>query len=195
MKPSSFMPASLLALLFAISLPLVNGNSFFQITQPAVGTQWQNGAANLVTWDKAVGDGIHVMDVEMSRLSQDGLIFVARDVPTGPGALNIFLQDVPAADDYFLIFLNSTHGVMYTTSPKFTIGSSANASATTDPNVATVTVSGGPNPTKAFATTFPPSENGVVMPGWKAVEGSMPQIVALMGVMAMCLVGGAWTVL
>lgn len=51
----------------------------FVITQPAAGTQWANGAANLVSWTKGVGDGVDGVDIEMSRLSQDGIIFVARD--------------------------------------------------------------------------------------------------------------------
>lgn len=51
----------------------------FIVNQPAAGTVWQNGNANLVTWTKGVLDGIDGLDVEMSRLSQDGLIYVARD--------------------------------------------------------------------------------------------------------------------
>lgn len=34
---------------------------------------------NLVSWVKGVGDGIDGVDIEMSRLSQDGLIYVAKD--------------------------------------------------------------------------------------------------------------------
>ena len=47
--------------------------------QPAAGTQWANGQANAVQWVKGVNDGVVMVDVEMSRLSQDGLIFVARN--------------------------------------------------------------------------------------------------------------------
>ena len=43
-----------------------------------------NGATNVVTWTKGVGDGVDGVDIEMSRLSQDGLIFVARDGEWSP---------------------------------------------------------------------------------------------------------------
>ena len=116
-------------------------------------------------------------------------------VPTQPGAMNIFIQDLPPADDYYLLFLNSTIGTMYATSPRFSIGDSSNGTQTTNPSLPTVTVSGGPNPTNVFATTFPASANGVAVPGWRAVQGSMPQIIALCSVITLCLLGGAWTVL
>lgn len=154
-----------------------------------------NGQANRVSWTKGVGDGIVMVDVEMSRLSQDGLIFVAQNVPAVPGSLNIFIQDLPAADDYYLLFLNSTIGTMYGTSPKFSVGATANGTVSADSSAPTVSVSGAPNPTAVFATTFPALANGVAAPGWKAVEGTMPQILALLSVMTFCLLGGAWTVL
>ncbi|KAI0087471.1 hypothetical protein BDY19DRAFT_889200, partial [Irpex rosettiformis] len=167
----------------------------FRVTAPTSGTQWANGAANLVSWTKGVGDGIDAVDVEMSRLSQDGITYVAKEVPTGPGSLNIFVQDLPQADDYYLLFLNSTSGNMFGVSPKFSIGSSANSTATANPAVATVTVSGAPNPTIPFATTFPASANGVAMPGWQSLQGHFHQMLAMLSVVIMCLVGGAWTVL
>jgi len=49
------------------------------ITEPTTSTVWVNGAANLVTWTKGLLDNIHAFDVEIARLSQDGLIFVAKD--------------------------------------------------------------------------------------------------------------------
>jgi hypothetical protein len=167
------------------------------ITQPTTSTVWVNGAANLVTWTKGLLDDINAFDVEMARLSQDGLIFVAKDVPASPGsALNIFLQDVPPADDYFLLFLNSTHGIMYATSSRFSIQAAsapapANASqASPDKSAPTVTVSGAPNPTKAFTTTFPPSANGV-RAAWD--DAWSRQLLCLVSTLAACLVGAAWT--
>ena len=47
--------------------------------QPSAGTQWTNGQAYPVSWIKGVGDGVVMVDIEMSRLSQDGLILVARN--------------------------------------------------------------------------------------------------------------------
>jgi hypothetical protein len=53
--------------------------AYFVITEPTRSSQWENGVANPVTWTKGVNDGIVMVDVELSRLSQDGLIFVARN--------------------------------------------------------------------------------------------------------------------
>lgn len=194
MHRSSLVPTTLLALLFAWALPLARAN-YFMVTAPSSGTQWANGAANLVSWVKGLEDGVDGVDIEMSRLSQDGIIYIAKDAPTGPGALNVFVQDIPPADDYYLLFLNSTSGNMFGTSTKFSIGSSSNGTSTTNPSVPTVTISGAPNPTQLFATTFPPNSNGVARPGWQALQGSMPQFVALATVVATCLLGGVWTVL
>ena len=116
-------------------------------------------------------------------------------VPSAPGAVNIFLQDIPDGDDYYLLFLNSTHGIMYGSSLQFSIATTGNGSnPSPNPTVSTVTVSGSPNPTAVFATTFPPSANGVAAPGWRLIEQSSMQIVAMLSVL-LCVLGGAWTVL
>ena len=87
-------------------------------------------------------------------------------VPSLAPNLPIFLQDVPAGDDYYLMLINSTHGVMYSLSSRFSIlpapQNSTNTSAIVQPPsnqqlLATVTVSGAPNPTASFAYTFPPT--------------------------------------
>ncbi|KAI0791116.1 hypothetical protein C8Q75DRAFT_805976 [Abortiporus biennis] len=195
----STIPASVIGLFLTWCLfPVAYAGTYFVIQEPAQGTQWTNNAANRVTWTKGLLDGVDVVDVEMSRLSQDGLIFVARDVPSNLHALNIFIQDVPPADDYFLLFINSTHGVMYASSPQFAIVNSGASNATAsspDPTVPTVTVSGSPNPTQVFATTFPPSANGAMLPTWQLIQGSGMQMFALMSTLLICLFGGAWTVL
>jgi hypothetical protein len=49
------------------------------IMEPVSSTTWVNGAANLVSWTKGLLDGIDTFDIEMARLNQDGLTFVARD--------------------------------------------------------------------------------------------------------------------
>ena len=101
---------------------------------------------------------------------------------------------MPTGDDYYLLFLNSTHGVMYGASQRFAISDTGNGTAPTPAAGApTVTISGGPNPTVGFATTFPPSANGVS--ATMAVEGARMQLFALASVMAVCVLGGAWTVL
>lgn len=115
-------------------------------------------------------------------------------VPASQGTFNLFLQDVPPADDYYLLFLNSTSGIMFTSSSRFAIGdSSSNATATSpDPTAPTVTISGGPDPLKNFVTTFPPSANGVAVPGWQGVR--MQVLAGVMSVV-LCVLGGAVTVL
>ncbi|KAK7033941.1 hypothetical protein VNI00_012568 [Paramarasmius palmivorus] len=128
------------------------------ITQPARDAQWQNGVANPITWSKGVMDGIDGFDIELTRLSTEGLVLVARDVPVSPSSLNIYLDNVPPGDDYFLLFLNSTPGTVYTTSQRFSILSSSAQGIyplPPIPNVPTITISGAPDPTKAWATTFP----------------------------------------
>ncbi|KAI0651023.1 hypothetical protein C8Q79DRAFT_931029 [Trametes meyenii] len=195
----SYFPTGFLSLFFAwYLLPLARAKAYFVISQPTKGVQWSNNAVNSVSWTKGLLDGINSVDIELARLSSDGLIFVARDVPASlsTGSLNLYLQDIPTADDYYLLFLNSTHGVMYASSQRFAISDSGNGTAASPvASAPTVTVSGGPNPTVGFATTFPPSANGVTAPGWKAIQGASRPLVALAAVMAVCVFGGAWTVL
>ncbi|RPD68385.1 hypothetical protein L226DRAFT_540735 [Lentinus tigrinus ALCF2SS1-7] len=197
MHPLSYIPTGLLTLFLAwYLLPLTSATSYFVINTPANGIQWSNNAINPITWTKGLLDGVTTVDVELARLSTDGLIFVAKDVstPLSTGSLNIFLQDVPTGDDYYLLFLNSTHGVMYGASQRFAISDSGNGTAPTPAAGApTVTVSGGPNPTVGFATTFPPSANGVS--AMRAVDGARMQLWAVASVVAVCMFGGAWTVL
>jgi len=178
---------------FILGCLVAQTSAYFIITEPTSSSVWVNGAVNLISWTKGLMDGVDTFDVEMTRLSQDGLTFVARDVPTTTGnSLNILLQDIPTADDYFLVFINSTHGVLYSTSPRFTIANSSSSSQpSADSSAPTVTVSGTPNPTNAFATTFPAMANGVKA-GWDAV--STAQVVSLTCALTACLMGAAWTI-
>ncbi|KAF8523837.1 hypothetical protein JB92DRAFT_2806819 [Gautieria morchelliformis] len=147
---------------------VVSNPSYFVINQPAKGTQWANGQTNYATWTQGLGQGISAFDVELARISTDGLLFVARNVPSSLPSLPITLTDVPAGDDYFLLFINSTHGLMYSMSPRFSIlpagQTASNASSNQPPAankgqqlLATVTLSGAPNPTNTFAYTFAPT--------------------------------------
>ena len=110
--------------------------------------------------------------------------------------MNLFLQDVPATDGYYLLFPNSTPGVMFTFSSKFAIrDSSSNATATSPhPEASTVTISGGPNPLKNFVTTFPTNAKRVesARMGWQGVR---MQVLAAVVSVVMCVVGGVVTVL
>lgn len=106
------------------------------------------------------------------------------------------LQDVPPGDDYFLIFINSTHGVMYATSDRFTIlDSSSTPNGTVlapDPSAATVLVSGSPNPTLTFATTFPAIDSGA-LPRWGSGPHAQGQLVGLLSVTTLSILGALWT--
>ena len=57
---------------------------YFLINEPAAQRQWVNNAANLVTWSKGLLDGIDGFDVEMARMSTDGLTLVARNGEVRP---------------------------------------------------------------------------------------------------------------
>ncbi|KII85901.1 hypothetical protein PLICRDRAFT_178208 [Plicaturopsis crispa FD-325 SS-3] len=190
MRLSNLIPARTTLVSLVLSCFVGSASAYFKITQPASNSTWVNGAVNPVSWTKGLLDGISSFDVELARLSQDGLIMVAKDVPTSGNSFNILLQDVPAADDYFLLFLNVTHGAMYSISPKFTIvSSSSSASSTPSPTSgATVTVSGGPDPTKLFATTFPATSGSIrVIGGWSR------KATGAAAILGGCLLGGILT--
>jgi len=133
-------------------------SAYFVIQNPGNGTQLVNNVANLITWAKGVDDGIFGFDLEMTRMSKDGLFLIARNVVSGPGAINIYFENVPPGDDYFLLFINSTIGQMYSISSTFSILAADTTPSVTPPspanNAPTVTVSGTPIPTPLFGTTF-----------------------------------------
>lgn len=60
--------------------------AYFVINQPAKGATWVNNAVNPISWTKGLLDGVTAVDIELARLSEDGLIFVARD-GTSPSPL------------------------------------------------------------------------------------------------------------
>ena len=157
-------------------------------------------------------DGVNYLDLELTRMSVDGLILVARDgpsptsvtsafrlifffslspVPAASGGINLALNSVPPGDDYFLLFVNSTHGLMYGTSQQFSITSSGsgNTSAQPIPKKPTVTISGGPNPTAQFAATFGATSG--------AVQARRPNAVAVLSAcfLSLAMFAGAVAVL
>jgi len=171
---------------------------YFIIDQPSASATWNNGVSYPVSWTKGLLDGIYGFDVELTRLSEDGLIFVAQNVPTTTSTLNILLQDVPAGDDYFLLFLNSTIGQIYCVSSEFSIAASNSTASQPSPDSSapTVTVSGGPNPTVyQFATTFPAIQNGALDAGFASIRGWRGQILGISAAVASALLGAAWTLL
>ncbi|TFK39640.1 hypothetical protein BDQ12DRAFT_682136 [Crucibulum laeve] len=182
---------------FVLAFFASRASAYFMITEPHRETQWVNGATNAINWKKGVLDGIAGFDVELARMSVDGLTLVARNVPEKPPSLNIVLQDVPAGDDYFLIFINSTHGVMYATSPRFAIlasGGSASGTVSPDPSVPTVTVSGSPHPTMQFATTFPVLESNAGISRWGTGDEFAGRVGGLLAVIVAVVGGAVWTV-
>jgi len=52
---------------------------YFIINEPSAQREWVNGAPNLVSWSKGLLDGIDGFDVELARMSTDGLTLVARN--------------------------------------------------------------------------------------------------------------------
>jgi len=129
--------------------------TYFIITTPTKGTVWSNNATNNIQWTVAV-DAVPYgqFDVEMARLSTDGLLFVARNALTSWNSLNIDIEGIPNGDDYFLLFLDATNGMSYSTSQRFSIQTNNGTTPWTDSTVPTASVSGTPNPTVGFGTTF-----------------------------------------
>ncbi|KAF7311683.1 Galactose-1-phosphate uridylyltransferase [Mycena kentingensis (nom. inval.)] len=167
---------------------------YFVVNSPALHDVWVNGETHQVSWTKGARDGITSFDIEMSRLGSSGLTFVAKNVPSADSSqrsINILLQDVPPGDDYFLLFLNSTHGLMHATSQRFSVlaagSSGGNMSSATNPKAATVTVSGPPHPTQAFATTFAIAANAA-----RRTEPALP-VIGTSFVVLGCVLSVAWT--
>ncbi|KAI0289727.1 hypothetical protein BC826DRAFT_1030187 [Russula brevipes] len=183
-------PSYTCLLFFVAFLPLAT-QGYFEVTYPPKGTIVGNGTVLPVTWKKGLLDGVEFLDLELTRMSQDGLIFIARDIPSSMGGLNIYFDSVPMGDDYFLIFANTTHGAMYGVSKQFSIANSNSSNSTSQPlpSKPTVTVSGGPNPTAQFATTFAQSANGVRP--WRP----SPVTFLSAGLMSLALLTGAAAVL
>ncbi|KAH9990707.1 hypothetical protein BJV77DRAFT_947082, partial [Russula vinacea] len=169
--------------------PLIFPSLDFLVTYPTKGIEVSNGQTFPLTWTKGLLDGIDIFDLELTRMSTDGLILLARDIPTTSGGINIQLNSVPPGDDYFFLLLNSTHGLMYANSQKFSIGSSGNATVKPLPSKPTVTANGGPNPTLPFATTFALLNNGVRP--WHP----SPATLVSAGLMSFALLAGAAAVL
>jgi len=188
---------SALAVLLILPLSLANGPSYFYITKPAASDQWTQGQPHATNWIHAV-DGIDVVDIELGRTSTTGLLLAAREVPTKWGSLNLLLGEVPPGDDYYLIFLNVTHGLVYSISDQFTIlpadTSSANSSAQIAPDASkpTVTVTGAPGPTMLFAATYGPQAAGATALWGGLSDGRTTMTLA--SALAISLVAGVWLV-
>ena len=53
--------------------------AYFIIESPGNGTQLVNNVTSAITWAKGVEDGIFGFDLEMTRMSVDGLYLIARN--------------------------------------------------------------------------------------------------------------------
>jgi hypothetical protein len=180
-----------LSVILLLNLFPLAAHGYFEVTAPTKSVQWSNGQTYPVSWGKGVLDGINYLDLELTRMSVDGLTLIARDVPAASGGINLALDSIPPGDDYFLLFVNSTHGVMYATSPQFSIISSGsgNTSAQPIPKKPTVTISGAPNPTAQFVATFGATSG--------AVHARRPNTVAVLSAcfLSLAMFAGAMAVL
>ncbi|KAF8707627.1 hypothetical protein RHS03_03425, partial [Rhizoctonia solani] len=143
--------------------------AYLKIKTPSPQHPWQIGQSNGLSWVSAF-EGVTQFDIELARLKTDGLLFVARNVSTSWNNLNIHLDSVPTGDDYYVLFLDSTHGNVYSMSERFSIlaaGSTPTSGTVAAANAGAneVTLKGGPNPTAQFAYTFV-SENAA-LGGWR----------------------------
>ncbi|KAF8741792.1 hypothetical protein RHS02_03343, partial [Rhizoctonia solani] len=147
----------------------VSWTAYLKIKTPSPQHPWQIGQSNGLSWVSAF-EGVTQFDIELARLKTDGLLFVARNVSTSWNNLNIHLDSVPTGDDYYVLFLDSTHGNVYSMSERFSIlaaGSTPTSGTVAAANAGAneVTLKGGPNPTAQFAYTFV-SENAA-LGGWR----------------------------
>lgn len=53
--------------------------AYFIINEPSKTVQWGNNITNFATWTIDAGSEVSVFDVELGRLSMDGLHFIARN--------------------------------------------------------------------------------------------------------------------
>ncbi|KAI6025498.1 hypothetical protein EDC04DRAFT_2899825 [Pisolithus marmoratus] len=202
-----------IVLLFGFLSWLASVHAYFIINQPGASTSWAVGSPYPVTWTKGLEDGVDTFDIELMRLYEDGLYLVAKSgtalprnpwsssptnsdggftsaVPTTYSTLNILLEDVPAGDDYFLLCLNSTIGVTFGISSRFTVSNSSSSSnPSPDPSVPTITVSGTPDPLKVFATTLSPASNGA----HGLLYGDEPGIWGVLVMIGAATLSAVWT--
>nr|GAT58028.1 predicted protein [Mycena chlorophos] len=181
-----------------LAAALSPASAYFVVTAPSFYDQWVNGETHQVSWVKGSNDGVTSFDIEMSQLSAQGLSLIAKNVPSADSSqksINIQLTDVPPGDDYFLLFVNSTNGVMYAVSPRFSVlasGASGNMSSSLNSKASTVTVSGSPNPTQAFATTFALAASGAR----RLAAPLLPQqTLGLSSAVLGCVLGALWTLI
>lgn len=175
--------------LLLLTLPLsvlgqtIQTSSYFNILSPDSSSVWSSDALNVITWQTSPNEGIDFFDLELTRLNTDGILFVAKNVPISPPAINIQLTDILPGSDYFFLFLNSTDGQNFAVSNQFTIATSNSSTtiAAGNPTAGspTVTVSGTPNPLVGFQTTLAAGPNG-------AVSLSIPKSTLVAGLIALC---------
>lgn len=162
-----------------------------------------------ITWEVARED-FDKFDVELARSESQGLKYVAHDgtfpsflnpdrypvvilslifssvVPLALGGVNLELQSIDPGDDYFVIFLNASTGMILSLSDKFTIIAADDVDQ--DSNVGpanskpSVTIEGSPNPTKTWAFTFG------ALSGARSSFRMLPGLVMLQGAIFLVLI-------
>ncbi|KAK0190393.1 hypothetical protein F5146DRAFT_930846, partial [Armillaria mellea] len=157
--------------------------AYFTIKEPQESTQWLNNAVNVLSWEKGIWDGLTFFDIEMVRLNTVGITHVAFN-----GAyICVCILDVPTGDDYFMVFINSTHMVKHCLSDMFSVANatdiSTSASVTPDSTVPTITISGAPNPTQVFITTFASRASSIVWGGQACGSIALMAIGVVVGAM------------
>ena len=78
------------------------------------------------------------------------------------GAVNVDLQNIEPANDYYIIFIDAPAGVTYSVSSKFTItASSDSANGKTVSNKPTASIVGPPSPSETWALRFNSNGNAI----------------------------------
>ncbi|WVR06207.1 hypothetical protein IAU60_003237 [Kwoniella sp. DSM 27419] len=161
--------SSLLLLPF---LPLVLSLStiYWPVTHPSKDNPWILGQKNLCAWTTGGGTGIDSFDIQLHNFNKSvmiGFVPVALRVPMEKlssgsknygGEIEVDLNlNLPTGDGFFLLFMNTYHGQVYSKSPQFSIYPSTpdNFTAPDLPTATiTATVTRNPNPTQEWAITL-----------------------------------------
>ena len=96
------------------------------VTEPSTTSIWQNGVPNVIKWTKGLLDNIHAVDIELARLSRDGLIFIAKDgLSVRPFPFNQLTQPPPFHQSQQPLDMPSTSSSKMCLQPTTTLSSSS----------------------------------------------------------------------
>ncbi|WVQ80555.1 hypothetical protein IAT38_002660 [Cryptococcus sp. DSM 104549] len=166
MKLSAWLLLPFLGLASAGSVSTI----YWPIAYPNPNYPWVVGQNNLLSWVTGGGSGVESFDIQLHNANRSimvGFVPIALRVPmerlpTGHhnygGEIEIDLDaSIPTGDGFYLLFMNTYHGQVYTKSKKFSILAATPdnyTSAALPTATVTATVTAAPNPTQQWAITL-----------------------------------------